>query len=126
MTMKTVTLAFMLAAAFPMLAGAHEMAKGPNGGQVTEDAGHHVEFTTRDGQVVLFLTDGADKPLTSVKASGRMIVQDAGKQSAIDLIAAEPNILAAKLAAPLTPGSKLAISIKLGDGHDVKARFVTK
>ena len=105
---------------------AHDMAKGPNGGQVVEDAGHHVEFTTIDTQVVLFLTEASDVPLATKGATGRVIVQDGSAQAMADLTAAEPNQLTAKLAAPVKSGSKLVVSIKLADGHDVKARFVAK
>ena len=105
---------------------AHDVAKGPNGGQVVEDAGHHVEFTTKDTQVVLFLTEASDAPLATKGATGRVIVQDGAAQAMADLTATEPNQLKAKLAAPVKPGSKLVVSIKLADGHDVKARFVAK
>ena len=43
-----------------------------------------------------------------------------------DLTVAKPNQRTAKLAAPVKPGTKLVVSIKLADGHDVKARFVEK
>ena len=105
---------------------AHDMAKGPNGGQVVEDSGHHVEFTTKDTQVVLFLTEASDAPLATKGATGRVIVQDGSAQAIADLTAAEPNQLTAELAAPVKPGSKLVVSIKLADGHDVRARFVVK
>ena len=117
----TTVLVASTAAAF-----AHDMAKGPNGGQVVEDSGHHVEFTTKDTQVVLFLTEASDAPLATKGATGRVIVQDGTAQAMTDLTAAEPNQLTAKLAAPVKPGSKLVVSIKLADGHDVKARFVVK
>jgi hypothetical protein len=110
----------------PLAANAHDMAKGPNGGQVADDADHHVEFMTTDSQVVLFLSDNADKPIASAKSTGRVIIQSAAKQTTAELVAAEPNVLTAKLDEPLPTGAKLAISIKLGDGHDVKARFVAK
>ena len=105
---------------------AHDMVKGPNGGQVIEDAGHHVEFTTKDNQVVLFLTEASDAPLATKGATGRVIVQDGAAQAVADLTATEPTQLTAKLAAPVKPGNKLVVSIKLADGHDVKARFVAK
>lgn len=127
--MKTNFNPFIVAALLaiaPLAASAHDMAKGPNGGQVADDAGHHIEFTTKDGQVVLFLSDNADKPIASAKSTGRVIIQSADKQMTAELIAAEPNVLTAKLDEPLPEGAKLAISIKLGDGQDVKARFVVK
>ena len=107
---------------------AHEShsALGKNGGQVVEDGGHHVEFTATATQVVLYLTEASDAPLATKGATGRVIVQDGSAQAIADLTAAEPNQLTAKLAAPVKPGSKLVVSIKLADGHDVKARFVVK
>ena len=53
-------------------------------------------------------------------------VQDGGKQSIVDLVATTPNLMVAQLAAPLSTGAKIAVTIKLGDGHDVKARFVAR
>ena len=110
----------------PILALAHDVVKGPNGGQVVDDAGHHIEFTTKGDQIALYLSDNTDKPLSSAKATGRVIVQDGAKQATAELAAVEPNILTAKISGPLPAGAKLAVTIKLGDGHDVKARFVAK
>ena len=118
-----VTLALL---ALPSAVMAHDVVKGPNGGQVVDDAGHHIEFTTKGDQIALYLSDNADKPLSSAKATGRVIVQDGTKQATAELAAVEPNVLTAKLAAPLSAGAKLAVTIKLGDGHDVKARFVVR
>ena len=121
------TLIMLTVVAFGATAAfAHDMAKGPNGGQMVEDAGHHVEFTTKDTQVVLFLTQASDAPLATKGATGRVIVQDSAAQAKADLTAAEPNQLTAKLTTPVKPGTKLVVSIKLADGHDVKARFVAK
>jgi hypothetical protein len=105
---------------------AHDIPKGPNGGQVVEDADHHVELTMKEGSVVLFLTDAGDKPLSSVRATGRVIIQDGASQTTTDLVPADPNVMTAKVTAPPKSGTKLVVAIKLGDGHDVKARFVTK
>ena len=110
----------------PALAIAHDVAKGPNGGQVVDDNGHHVEFTAKDNQVTLFLADSGDKPIGTRGASGRVIVQDGTKQTTVDLVATEPNLMIAKLEAPLKVGAKLVVSVKLGDGHADKARFVAK
>lgn len=110
----------------PFAAHAHDVVKGPNGGQVIDDGGSHIEFTTKDDAIVIFLSDNADLPVSSAKVTGRVIIQDAGKTVTSELAPVEPNLLSAKLAAPLTVGAKLAVAIKLGDGRDVKARFVVK
>ena len=125
MRLKPLLVAAALCAA-PGLAFAHEVANGPNGGQVTEVQGHHVEFTVKDKQIVLFLSDGNSKPIASKGASGRVVIQDGGKQLTVDLAPAEPNLMSAKLEAPLAAGAKVVVSAKLSDGHDIQARFVAK
>jgi hypothetical protein len=125
--MKLATTLIAVALGFPSAtARAHDVGKGPNGGQIVDNAGHHIEMTTKGGQLILFVSDSADKPISSANATGRAIIQDGSKQAAVELIPAEPNVLAATLEGPLAPGVKLVVSIKLGDGHDVKARFVAK
>ena len=74
---------------------------------------------------MLYLSDTADKPITSAKATGRVIAQAGSTPATVDLIPTAPNLMVAKLAAPLSKGAKLAVTIKLGDGHNVKARFVS-
>ncbi len=46
-------------------ASAHELAKGPNGGPLVDVAGHHIEMVAKGTELVLILTDAADKPLAS-------------------------------------------------------------
>lgn len=121
---KTLIAAVLVLTSAP--ARAHDVAKGPNGGQIVDDAGNHIEMTAKGSQLIVFVSDSADKPISSAKAAGRAIIQDGSKQVAVDLLPAEPNVLAATLEGPLAPGVKLVVSIKLGDGHDVKARFVAK
>jgi hypothetical protein len=125
MRIKAIVMTVALAAN-SFAAFAHDVAKGPNGGQITEDAGHHIEFTTKDDAVVLYLTDAADGPLATKGSTGRVIVQDGAVQVSADLAAVEPNQMAAKIASPLKAGAKVVVSIKMTDGHDLKARFVVK
>jgi hypothetical protein len=125
MRLKTLALAVALLAV-PLLARGHDVVKGPNGGQVVDDGGSHIEFTTKEGAIVFYLSDNADVPVSSAKVTGRVIIQDAGKTGTNELTPMEPNALSAQLTAPLSAGAKLAVSIKLGDGRDVKARFVVR
>ena len=126
MRFKHLIVALSLVAAVPSLAFAHDVAKGVNGGQVVEDKGHHVEFTTKGNEVVLYLTDESDQPIASKGASGRVTIQTAGKQATAALVPSEPNVLTVKLDVPPAPGTKIVILAKLSDGHDIQARFVTK
>ena len=121
-----ITLVPVLAMLMCLSAQAHEGELGPNGGQIVEDASHHVEFLSKADQIVLFISDAADAAHPTTGATGRVIVQDGAAQATADLSTTEPNQMVAKLAKPLSPGAKLVVSLKLADGHDVKARFVAK
>ena len=111
-------------ATLPLSAGAHELAKGPNGGPVVDSAGHHVEMVAEGTQLVLFLTGEADKPLASAGSkNARAIVQDGGKTATIPLQPAEPNKLVGTLPQPLGRGARIVVSATMADGHAVQARF---
>jgi hypothetical protein len=108
------------------LAYAHELEKGPNGGQVVDDKGHHIEFTIKDQAIVIHLTGDKDAPIASVGAEAKAIIQVGGKTTTEVLIPADPNILTGKLAGPLSSGAKIVVSGKLSDGHQFLARFVAR
>lgn len=109
---------------FVSTASAHEVSKGPNGGPVVDVAGHHVEMVAKGTGFVLYLTDAADKPLSSAGTkSARAIVQDAGKTATVALSAIEPNKLVGVLAQPLGAGARIVVSATLADGHALQARF---
>ncbi len=105
-------------------ASAHELAKGPNGGPLVDVAGHHIEMVAKGTELVLILTDAADKPLSSAGTkAARAIVQDAGKTATVPLSPVEPNKLVGTLAQPLGTGARIVISATLADGHALQARF---
>lgn len=116
--------AAVIAPAVPAVA--HEEASGPNGGQVADVQGHHVEFTAKENEIVLFLTDESGKPIDSKGASGRAVILAGDKQVTAELAPADPNILSAKLSSPIASGAKIVVSAKLSDGHALQARFVAK
>ena len=119
-----IALALALAASPFNAAYAHETTKGSHGGAVVEAAGHHVEFVPSAGDVTFYLSGDKDEPIASTGANMKATVLDAGKTNQIELVAAEPNKLAGKLAAALTKGAKVVISGTLSDGHSLQARFV--
>jgi hypothetical protein len=118
-------LLIMTFAALATPAWAHEIAKGPNGGPVVDSAGHHIEMVAKGTDLVLFLTDAADKPLTAAGSkNARAIVQDGGKTATVALSPAEPNRLVGSLSQPLGSGARVVVSVTMADGHSVQARFV--
>lgn len=122
MLKRITTLAIMIGLA--STAAAHELAKGPNGGPLVDVDGHHVEMVAKGTELVLILTDAAEKPLSSAGTkAARAIVQDAGKTATVALAAVEPNKLVGTLAQPLGAGARIVISATLADGHALQARF---
>lgn len=120
--LKRITLATMLGLAYT--ASAHELAKGPNGGPLVDVAGHHIEMVAKGTELVIILTDAADRPLSSAGAkAARAIVQDAGKTATVALAPVEPNRLVGTLAQPLGSAARVVISATLADGHALQARF---
>lgn len=112
--------------ALTQASAAHDMSSGPHGGQVVDVKGHHVEFTTKDTAILVYLTDDKDGPIASTGAKVKAVIQDGGNSSNINLGPAEPNLLTGTLPAPLSPGAKVVIAGKLSDGHEILARFVSK
>ena len=122
--MKRLLLALAVATS-PLAVLAHETAKGPNGGPVADSAGHHLEMVAKGTELVLYLTEEADRPLASAGTrNARAIVQDGGKTATVPLQPAEPNRLVGTLAQPLSKGARVVVSATMADGHTVQARFV--
>jgi methionine-rich copper-binding protein CopC len=108
------------------LAAAHAgtTGKGPNGGKVIEVAGHnHIEFVPAAAEVTFYATDGANKPIATAGAKGRVVIQSGGKTVQKDLTPAAPNKLTTPLDAPLVKGAVAVISVTFSDGHAVQGRF---
>lgn len=123
--MRPAVVAFLSAAALPLAALAHEVAKGPNGGPVVDSGGHHVEMVSKGTDLTLFLTGEGDKPLASAGTkNARAIVQDGGRTATVPLQPAEPNRLVGTLSGPLGSGARVVVSATMADGHAVQARFV--
>ena len=114
----------------PMMALAHgpegHNAIGLNGGQTADADGHHVELVVKDRSIVFYVTGETDRPESTKAAVASVIYLANGVSKTVALVAEEPNRLAAKLDAPVSAGTKMVITGKLADGHDLQARFVSK
>jgi hypothetical protein len=75
-------------------------------------------------EFVLYLTDAADKLLSSAGTkAARAIVHDAGNTATVALSPVEPNKLVGALAQTLGKGARVVISATLANGHALQARF---
>ena len=66
------------------IASAHGPARGPNGGQMQDLAGSHVELVAKDFELVLYLFDAENKPLPAKGATATATVLVAGQQEIRD------------------------------------------
>jgi hypothetical protein len=106
-------------------AAAAQSTKGENGGEVVVMEGHPIEFVSK-GQAIMFyiLEDDAKSPTPTKGFSGRAVIQDAGKTTAVNLSPAEPNMFVGQLAMPLGSKARVVFSAKI-PGHTLQARFIT-
>ena len=125
--MRRLLVTAALAAALPLSAAAHDVAKGPNGGPVVDSGGHHLEMVSSGTELTIFLSEEDDSPIQSAGSkNARAVVQHAGKTATVPLQPAAPNKLVGALPQPLGTGARVVVSATLPDGHAVQARFVTK
>jgi hypothetical protein len=110
-------------ATFAFAAAAHETQSGPNGGQVVDAGPYHLELVAEQSKLNIFLSDADDKPVDAAGASGRAIIQFDGKVTTILLEAAENNSLSGSLPQPRSSSSRLAVTLTLGNGENLQARF---
>jgi methionine-rich copper-binding protein CopC len=124
MNVKTLALACAIVIGGIASAHAHDEEKGPNGGQVVDASGHHLEFVASGSDLTVFLTDEKAAAISSAGAKMKAIVQQNGKTDQVALSAAEPNKLVGKAAAPLGTGAKVVVTGSMADGHAIQGRFV--
>jgi hypothetical protein len=116
-----VSLIFILAA----FAAWAQTTKGENGGDVVVMEGHPIEFVSK-GQTIMFyvLEDDGKSPTPTKGFSGRAVIQDGGKTTAVNLSPAEPNMFVGRLTTPLGSKARVVFSAKV-PGHTLQARFTT-
>jgi hypothetical protein len=113
--------AAMLALAQPALA----QKTGPNGGLVAGKDGHETELVVSAGDLTVYILDhGKVHDTKGVKI--KAVIQDAGKTTNVDLVAADGKKMVGKLAAPLGKGAIVVLSGKDDHGDVINARYVLK
>jgi hypothetical protein len=115
----------LLMAAIAFGAAAQTTKKGSNGGDVVVVEGHPVEFVSKDLEITFYILDeDGQTPVATAGLTGRAVVQNAGKTTAVNLAAAEPNKLVGQLQMPLGSKARVVFSAKVA-GHNLQARFTT-
>ena len=117
----TMVCALILAAAQPALA----QKTGPHGGLVAGKEGHQTELVLSASELTVYILDhGKVHDTKDVKI--KAVVQDGGKTTSIDLVAADGKRMVGKLAAPLGKGAIVVLTGKDDHGDVISARYVLK
>jgi hypothetical protein len=102
-----------------------EPAKGANGGDVVVMENHPIEFVSKGQEITFYILDeDGQTPVSTAGLTGRAVVQDGGKTTAVNLSPAEPNRFVGQLQMPLGPRARVVFSAKVA-GHNLQARFTT-
>ncbi|HRJ68651.1 MAG TPA: hypothetical protein PK812_03505 [Beijerinckiaceae bacterium] len=112
-------------AASVLAASAHEPRKGPNGGTLV-DAGknHHLELVAKGTEeVVVFLSDADDKPVSAAGFRANAILVVGGKPQRFALEPAEGSRLVGRAPVAVPAGTKGAVQLTGPDGATAQAKF---
>jgi hypothetical protein len=116
---RSIVPALMLAAAQPALA----QKTGPNGGLLAGKAGHQTELVVSPTELTVYVLDhGKVHDTKGVKI--KAVVQQAGKTTSIDLVAADGKKMVGKLSAPLGKGAIVVLTGKDDHGDVISSRYV--
>lgn len=117
-----------LAAVFAFVAApalAHEPRPGPNGGlKVDAGTAYHAELVAKGTpEVVVFLYDAKDQPVSATGFRANAILVVDGKPQRFPLTAGEGSRLVGTAAIPVPAGVKGAVQITAPDGTTAQAKF---
>lgn len=114
-----VCLAFALAG--PALAQ-HAHQKGPNGGQLEDVAGVHLEMVASGRNVTLNVFDDAVKPMSSKGITASVLITSGSERETVTL-AATDNALKGEAKKDIAPGSTISVTLKTAAGKSGQAKF---
>ena len=92
---------------------------------VVTSQGHPIEFVAKGQDLVFYINEDDGSPLSTKEMRGRATIQDGGKTTTVPLEPTAPNMMVAKLQAPLGSKARVVFSANL-HGHALTARYVTE
>ncbi len=94
-------------------ASAHGPGRGPNGGQMQDLAGAHVELVAQGSEIAVYLFDAENKPMPAQGAAASATVLAQGKQETVTLQPGEGNVMRGRGGFTAQPGIKVVVSLTL-------------
>jgi hypothetical protein len=117
---------FVLAAILSLsaaAAAAHGPGRGPNGGQMQDVAGAHVELVARGSEIAVYLFDTGDRPMPAESASATATVLAQGRPEVVTLVAGAGNVMRGRGGFTAEPGMKVVLSLTLPGQRPQMGRF---
>lgn len=106
-----------------LTASAHGPARGPNGGQMQDVAGAHVELVADGAGIAVYLFDVGNQPMPATGAAATATVLAQGRQETITLHPGEGNVLRGRGGIAAQPGMKVVVSLTLPGQRPQLARY---
>lgn len=115
-------------AAYPVLAFAQHVHnhKPKRGGVVKEAGGFVYELVARANEIVVYVTDEADKPVGTQGSSAQLTLVDSGARTEVALAPAGDNRLAAAGTFVVKPGMSALLEVGVGGKTVARLRYTLK
>lgn len=104
-------------------ASAHGPGRGPNGGQMQDVAGAHVELVADGGGIAVYLFDVGNQPMPAKGAAATATVLAQDRQETVTLQPGEGNVLRGRGGITAQPGMKVVVSLTLPGQRPQLARY---
>jgi hypothetical protein len=114
-----------LAFALLLIPTANAQSTGPNGGMLAGKGGHEAELVVTPTELTVYIIDDG-KAHSTKGASLRVVVQQGGKSTNIQLVNVENKKLVGKLETPLAAGAIVVVTGKDHHGDVLSARYTIK
>ncbi len=102
---------------------AHSGTTGPNGGQVQEVSGYHLELVAGEGELTIYVTGGDGSPVASEGATGSALVLVNKEKAKVTLSPGGDNVIKGQGDFALADGMKVVVTVNLAGGEKLRARF---
>ena len=106
-----------------LTAAAHGPTRGPNGGQMQDVAGTHVELVAHDGEIAIYLFDAQNEPMPAQGAVATVAVLAQGKQETYTLQSSDGNVMRGRGGIIAQPGMRVVLSLTLPGQRPQLARY---
>jgi hypothetical protein len=97
----------------------------PHGGQVRAAGPYHLELVVKDGELLLHVTDHADKEINTIGGEGKASIQldKAGSKITVKLEPSQSNMFKGSGEFQINPETVIVVFVKLPEQDAYAARF---